>query len=139
MLKLVAHYRTRTPEEWAPLFYRILENRIQDHHRRRSLTERLFAFFGFEEDDEVSPLETFPASPNEAPEAQLDAAQESAALRNALKKLPLRQQQVVLLRDWEGLDVRATAQAMGCSEGSVKTHHSRALAALRSALGEGLR
>ncbi len=133
MLKLVTHYRARAPEEWAPLFYRILENRLQDHHRRRSLTDRLFAFFGFG-DDEDSPLDTFPAPRAAEPDAQLDTAQDSAELRAALKKLPLRQQQVLLLREWEGLDVRQTARAMGCSEGSVKTHYSRAVTTLRALL-----
>jgi len=133
MLKLVTHYRTRAPAEWAPLFYRVLENRIQDHRRRRTLSERLFTYWGWSEDSD--PLDNYPAPLSETPEAQLGITQDSAALRRALKRLLLRQQQVVLLREWEGLDVRQTARAMGCTQGSVKTHYARAMAALRAALG----
>ena len=77
-----------------------------------------------------------PAPRHQQPDALVDSDQMNHALSIALKDLPLRQQQAVLLRDWEGLDVRATAQAMGCSAGSVKTHYSRAMTALRQTFGE---
>jgi RNA polymerase sigma-70 factor, ECF subfamily len=134
MLKLVEKYRAHSPEEWAPLFYRVLENRIQDQHRRRSVLERVLVYLGFDAEADTPPLDAFPAPAEAQPEVVLSDRQTHATLLAAIKALPLRQQQVVLLREWEGLDVRDTARAMGCSAGSVKTHYSRAVQALRQKL-----
>lgn len=134
MLRLVDRYRARPPAEWAPLFYRILEHRLQDHHRRGSVRRRVFGALGFDDEEGSDPLERVPGPADAQPEVRLSDAEQRAVLREAIKGLPLRQQQAVLLRDWEGLDVRGTAFAMGCSEGSVKTHYSRAIAHLRAAL-----
>ena len=140
MLKLVDNYRLRPPEEWAPLFYRVLERRILDHHRRSTVQRRVLSFLGFGEDgasdDETPPLEQVADTPAAQPEVQLTISDDHTRLTRAIKALPLRQQQVVLLREFEGLDVNETATAMGCSAGSVKTHYFRALGALRSALAE---
>ena len=140
MLKLVDNYRLRPPEEWAPLFYRVLERRILDHHRRSTVQRRVLSFFGFGEDgtsdDETPPLERIADTPAAQPEVRLAVSEDHARLAAAIRSLPLRQQQVVLLRDFEGLDVNETATAMGCSAGSVKTHYFRALGALRAALVE---
>lgn len=137
MLKLVERYRDRPREQWAPLFHRILEHRIRDHHRRGSVRHRVLSFFGFGAAEAgESPLEAFPAPSDGEPEALFAHSTQRAALRAALQRLPHRQRQVVLLREWEGFDVRTTAEVMGCSEGSVKTHYARAVAALRAALQE---
>ena len=134
MLTLVEKYRAKPANEWAPLFYRILESRIQDQ-RRRSVRERVLEFLGFGTDEDATPpLEALPAPSTSQPEVRLHENEDNQRLTDAIRALPLRQQQVVLLREWEGLDVRATALAMGCSQGSVKTHYSRALQALREAL-----
>jgi RNA polymerase sigma-70 factor, ECF subfamily len=139
MLQLARAYSDRTPEEWRPLFYRILENRIRDVQRRRSVRARVMAWNPFRredgEDDENDPVMKAP-SPDPAPAARLELDEAMQALQAALELLPERQRQAFLLRTLEGLDVAQTAAAMGCSEGSVKTHYFRALQALRSRLGE---
>jgi len=133
MLKMVQKYGGREPSEWAPLFHRVLQSRITDWHRRRSVRARIFTWLGAGEDAAGNPGELAP-SPAPGPEAAMAAEQTAARIEAALRRLPLRQQQAFLLRAWEGLDVRQTAAAMACSEGSVKTHYARALRGLRGEL-----
>jgi RNA polymerase sigma-70 factor (ECF subfamily) len=138
MLQLVRAYAERPAEEWKPLFYRILENRIRDLQRRRTVRGRVIAwlpFRGDDDDDEPDPIAQAP-SPEPQPPRRLELDQAVTALEKALGELPRRQQQAFLLRALEGLDVAETAAAMGCSQGSVKTHYFRALQALRAQLGE---
>ena len=136
MLQLARRYGQRPTEEWRPLFYRILQNRIRDCQRRRKVRARLFSWLPRrpEESDDVDPYEAVPdAGP--APAEQLMTDQAMHVLERALGELPARQQEAFMLRNFEGLDVAATATAMGCSEGSVKTHYSRAVHTLRERLG----
>ncbi|TLY71746.1 MAG: RNA polymerase sigma factor [Gammaproteobacteria bacterium] len=138
MLQLARAYADRPAQEWKPLFYRILENRIRDMQRRRTVRGRVIAwlpFRGDEDDEEPDPIAQAP-SPEPQPPRRLELEQAVGALEKALGGLPRRQQQAFLLRTLEGLDVAQTAAAMGCSEGSVKTHYFRALQALRARLGE---
>ena len=138
MLQLVRAYADRPAEQWKPLFYRILENRIRDIQRRRTVRGRVIAwlpFRGDEGDDEPDPIAQAP-SPEPQPPRRLELDQAVAGLEKALGELPGRQRQAFLLRALEGLDVAETAAAMGCSQGSVKTHYFRALQALRAQLGE---
>ncbi len=138
MLQLARAYSDRPPEEWKPLFYRILENRIRDMQRRRTVRGRVMAWLPVrndEDDDDYDPVAQAP-SPEPQPVRRLEIDEAVGALEQALQQLPPRQQQAFLLRALEGLDVAATAQAMGCSEGSVKTHYFRAVQALRAQLGE---
>ena len=138
MLQLARAYSDRPAEEWKPLFYRILENRIRDMQRRRTVRGRVMAWLplrGDEDDDEIDPIAQAPSA-DPPPPRQLELAQTMEALERAVAALPRRQQQVFMLRTLEGLDVAATAQAMGCSQGSVKTHYFRALQTLRAQLGE---
>ena len=138
MLKLSEKYSARPSLELPLLFQRILQNTIRDFYRRqkvRSLwTTPLSALFGGEDTDEQDPLETFEVENEskffESPAVQLDRAQVLALIEKALEKLPSRQRQAFLLRYWEEMDVAEAAQIMGCSEGSVKTHCSRATHAL---------
>ena len=138
MLKLSEKYSARPSLELPLLFQRILQNTIRDFYRRqkvRSLwTTPLSALFGGEDTDEQDPLETFEVENEskffESPAEQLDRAQVLALIEKALEKLPSRQRQAFLLRYWEEMDVAEAAQIMGCSEGSVKTHCSRATHAL---------
>jgi RNA polymerase sigma-70 factor (ECF subfamily) len=138
MLQLARAYADRPASEWKPLFYRILENRIRDMQRRRTVRGRVIAwlpFRGEEDEDEPDPIAQAP-SPEPQPVRRLELDEAVGALQKALEELPRRQQQAFMLRTLEGLDVAATAAAMGCSEGSVKTHYFRAVQALRAQLGD---
>jgi RNA polymerase sigma-70 factor (ECF subfamily) len=137
MMKLVEKYSAKAEPELAPLFFCILQSRIKDWYRRSSVRNRFRSWLGSDdEDDEVDALDQLEDLNARTPEDILAARGGIAALDAALKTLPLRQQQVFLLRAWEGLDVKQTATAMQCAEGSVKTHYSRALATLREKLGD---
>jgi RNA polymerase sigma-70 factor (ECF subfamily) len=138
MMKLVQSYAARGSDEWRPLFYRILANQIRDMQRRRTVRGRIMAWLparDAEDDEEFDPIAQAP-SPEASPARRLELDEAIGALETAITELPARQQQAFLLRNFEGLDVGETASAMGCSEGSVKTHYFRALETLRAKLGE---
>lgn len=137
MLKLAHKYGERAEEEWGPLFHCILQSRIRDWYRRERVRNRLREFFRSPHDEEEGedPLEQIADSTAVAPDEDVQRKRACAELEVALRALPLRQQQAFLLRIWEELDVAQTAQAMGCSQGSVKTHLFRALQVLRTRLG----
>jgi len=138
MLQLSSRYASRPEAEWKPLFYRILENRIRDVQRRRSVRSRVMAFMpwrGEDAEDEVDPIAQA-VDQGPLPPAQLESDDMMRVLEQALTALTNRQREAFLLRNFEGLDVAETAAAMKCSEGSVKTHYFRAIQALRSKLGE---
>ena len=139
MLQLARRYAKRPAEEWRPLFYRILQNRIRDCQRRRLVRSRIFAWLPGRQnsagEDLGDPMDLAPSlEPGPGEQVMMTGALE--ALESAVRELPARQQQAFLLRTFEGLDVAQTAAAMGCSEGSVKTHYFRAVQTLRGALGE---
>jgi RNA polymerase sigma-70 factor, ECF subfamily len=138
MLQLARAYSDRPAEEWKPLFYRILENRIRDMQRRRTVRNRVMSWLPFRSDsDEEEPDPIAEAASEEPlPMRRLEIEEAMGTLEKALEALPRRQRQAFLLRTLEGLDVAQTARAMGCSEGSVKTHYFRALQTLRAQLGE---
>jgi RNA polymerase sigma-70 factor (ECF subfamily) len=137
MIRLVRRYADRPSEEWAPLFYRILQNRIRDMQRRRAVRSRVISFFGgTASDDERDPIVEAPAPQAESPLEQVTAGDAMQALERALGELPARQREAFVLRNFEGLDVAETAAAMGCTDGSVKTHYSRAVHRLREVLAE---
>jgi RNA polymerase sigma-70 factor (ECF subfamily) len=137
MMKLVQAYASRSEEEWRPLFFRILTNRIRDLQRRRTVRGRIMAWLPMRDEDEESsdPIAQTP-SPEATPAQRLELDEAIVVLEAAVADLPARQQQAFLLRNFEGLDVAQTAVAMGCSEGSVKTHYFRALESLRARLGD---
>jgi RNA polymerase sigma-70 factor (ECF subfamily) len=139
MMQLARAYSERPPQEWKPLFYRILENRIRDMQRRRTVRGRIIAwlpFRGNDEDEETPDPIALAPSPEPAPVRRLEMDEAMQALEAAVAALPNRQRQAFLLRNLEGLDVAQTAAAMGCSAGSVKTHYFRAVQSLRAQLGE---
>jgi RNA polymerase sigma-70 factor (ECF subfamily) len=135
MIRLVRKYAARPEQEWAPLFFRILTNRVRDSQRRRAVRNRVITWFGGD-DDGPDPVADAPDTSAGAPEEVLEMRETMATLETAIRGLPARQQEAFMLRNFEGLDVADTAAAMGCSEGSVKTHYSRAVHALRARLGE---
>jgi RNA polymerase sigma-70 factor (ECF subfamily) len=139
MMKLVQSYAARSSEEWRPLFYRILANGIRDMQRRRTVRGRIMAWLPqrVDEDEESDPVAQAPCA-EPTPPRRLELDEAIGALEAAIAALPPRQQQAFLLRNFEGLDVAEAASAMGCSEGSVKTHYFRALATLRARLGDVL-
>ena len=138
MLQLARRYANRPHDEWKPLFYRILQNRIRDCQRRRMVRNKLFGWLpGMRVDDEEQG-DPYQATPDEAqgPQDRIMTAQAMHTLEAALKQLPARQLEAFMLRNLEGMDVAQTAAAMGCTEGSVKTHYSRAVHTLRDKLGD---
>lgn len=138
MLALTARYRDRTPAEWGPLFQTILQSRIMDWHRTRIRRGRWFTWLQPPPDEpEADPWADIPEQASSDPAVLLERARDMDTVTAVLADLPLRQQQAFLLRVWEGMDTATTAQAMGCSEGSVKTHLSRAMHSLRARLEEG--
>jgi RNA polymerase sigma-70 factor (ECF subfamily) len=142
MMRLAEKYSDKPAAELPMLFQRILQNAIRDFFRRskvRSTWTTLLSNLGFRDDGEESdPLETMELDDNASvpasPADQLEQAQVMAAIEKAVQALPERQREAFMLRYWEELDVSETAKVMGCSEGSVKTHCSRATHALAKIL-----
>lgn len=136
MIKLVQKYNNQEKSSWKPLFYKILESRILDYHRRQKVRNRFRSWLNWKADDGNTEdvLEQQAAANNSEPDFKLEDDQFIHYLNSALIKLPLRQQQVFMLRMLEDLDIRDTANAMQCSESSVKTHYARALKKLRHEL-----
>ena len=138
MIRLARNYGERPEAEWTPLFYRILQNGIRDWHRRQKVRNRVMVWFGRGKgtDDEYDVIANAPDMGGRSPDVELENTDAMRRLESALAELPNRQREAFMLRTFEGLDVAGTAAAMGCSEGSVKTHYSRAVHSLRDKLGD---
>ena len=144
MMTLVKKYAQRLHTEWPPLFYRIVQNTIRDWYRRQSVRNKFRQWFSTTSDldNEMEPdweSQAMSQAVNVRENPTVEQNQQDKAMQalvSALNKLPVRQQQSFLLRCWEGLDTRQTAAAMNISQGSVKTHYSRAIHALRSQLDD---
>lgn len=142
MLKLAEKYGGRPPAELPLLFQRILQNTIRDFYRRQKIRSTWSILLSAltpgntGEDEDYDPLETMVIDDTAipTPTAALEQTQVLAAIEKEIAKLPLRQREAFLMRYWEGMDIAETATAMGCTEGSVKTHCSRATHALAVAL-----
>jgi RNA polymerase sigma-70 factor (ECF subfamily) len=141
MLKLAEKYADKPVEELPMLFQRILQNVIRDFYRRskvRSMWTTLLSAFTNDDDEESDPLETLAVESGSklanSPDGQLEQSQILTTIEREVAKLPPRQREAFLMRYWEDMDIAETAAAMGCSEGSVKTHCSRATHALAAAL-----
>jgi len=142
MMKLVEKYSARPAEEFPMLFQRILQNTTRDYWRRQKIrnvwTSLLSSFSVMGDDGEESdPLEVLaPEDHHNQPEVELEQRETMAIIEEALESLPARQREAFIMRYWEDMDVAETAAAMGCSQGSVKTHCSRAVNALAKLLAE---
>lgn len=142
MMKLAEKYADRPAAEFPMLFQRILQNVIRDMFRRRKVrstwTTLLSSFTGADEDDDYDPLDNMvidePSELGRTPEQNLEQSEVMALIEREISRLPARQREAFLMRYWEELDIAETAAVMGCSEGSVKTHCSRATHALAAAL-----
>ena len=137
MLRMVKSYSQRPCEQWPPLFFRIVNNRITDHHRKRGF-DRMLRWFGGNGDEDGVVQDAVDRLPTEtgSPDEQVQEEQFGSALQTALQQLSERQRQAFMLREWQGLSVEETAVAMGVSQGSVKTHLWRAIQALQVILQE---
>lgn len=141
MLKLAEKYADQPHEEFPMLFQRILQNTIRDFYRRskvRAMWTTVLSALSPAGDDEYDPLDSIEASDasmiSNSPEGALQQAQTMEIIEQEVSKLPRRQREAFLMRYWEDMDVAETAAAMGCSDGSVKTHCSRATHTLAAAL-----
>ncbi|MFO1321909.1 MAG: RNA polymerase sigma factor [Burkholderiales bacterium] len=133
MMKLAEKYSHKPAEELPLLFQRILQNTVRDHFRRQKVRgpwSTLLSSLAPDDDEDADPLDHLEVDEGRnregTPAEQVERGEIAALIGEALEKLPNRQREAFLLRYWEELDVAETAQAMGCSEGSVKTHCSRA-------------
>lgn len=135
MLRFVEKYSHKPKESWKPLFYKILYTQITTLQRKRTIQNKCFSWLRLGQEKSRA-IEAHPDSHAKEPEHATRVTTAYAALEKALTQLSLRQQQAFLLRGWEGLSVAESATAMQCSEGSVKTHYSRALEILRERLGD---
>lgn len=142
MMRLAEKYADKSAAELPMLFQRILQNAIRDHFRRSKVrstwTTLLYSMGLGGEDDDADPLETLEVEDSRnvptSPADRLEQSQVMSAIEAAVGALPARQREAFMLRYWEELDVSETAKVMGCSEGSVKTHCSRATHALAKVL-----
>ena len=137
MTKLVEKYAAKPADQWRPLFYRILNSKIADYYRRRAVKNRLvsLASWGMKPDSQDEDLvDRAEGRHSERPERMHNRQLQIEKLSLAVAKLPGRQREAFMLRCWEGMSTALSAETMGCTQGSVKTHYSRALHSLRNAL-----
>jgi len=135
MISLVTKYQHRPESEWRTLFFSILHNRMTDSHRKNTRRRKLFGWFDRSDDiDEMDAIERVEGEANLNPGQSLEDGETMTSIEKAVHGLPLRQQEAFMLRMVEGFDTNETANIMGCSAGSVKTHLSRSLSALKEVL-----
>lgn len=132
MLKLAKNYGGHSQEEWPLLFQRILQNQIRDWYRRQKV--RRILFWWEQHQDEHDYIPEMLASAALSPTTLVESEQSVECLDRQIQALPFRQQQVFLLRAFWGHSIEETAKILGCTAGTVKTHYSRALNALREQL-----
>ncbi len=142
MIRLAEKYADRPPAEWPMLFQRIMTNATMDWFRRQkvrnAVVQNMSDFDSGNDDDEFDLLEALQSVEgslgSESAADSVSREQILLVIESEIAELPTRQREAFLLRYWEEFDVAETAEVMGCSEGSVKTHCSRAVHALAKAL-----
>ena len=136
MLKLVQKYSQKPSEQWRPLFFRILNNKITDYYRRQAVRKKLFLadLKSADKAEDARYSLSAIARHSDNPDHKLQSDRRLEKLIESVGNLSLRQRQVFILRCWEGMSTAHTARVMRCSQGSVKTHYSRALHNLRDIL-----
>ena len=130
MIAFVNAYKHKPHEEWKPLFYRILQNKINDHHRKQKSWLKHF----FSSQDSVKLTEQHISS-EPSPLDRMDTHERGNQMIEIIKQLPMQQNQVVIYRHWQQMSVAETAHVMQISEGSVKTHLFRATQKIKQSLG----
>lgn len=135
MFSMVRNYARKPSDQWKPLFFKVLSNRITDHHRKRGFS-RLTQWFGRKNENSEIDEEAVDQLESESfgPDVLLDSLDMNIAMQDAIEQLTFKQQQALVFRLWQGLSVKETAVAMGVAEGSVKTHLSRAVKQMREQL-----
>jgi len=136
MLNLVQKYSHKPHAEWTLLFFRIVQNKIKDHQRKKSFRSLFHVFLPAEHDEDDDIIEQSQDHQQRSPDDHLQQSDDANGILNALNALPLRQKQTFICRAWQEFSVKETAFTLAISEGSVKTHYSRALAQLRTLLGD---
>ncbi|PLY01521.1 MAG: RNA polymerase sigma factor [Desulfuromonas sp.] len=138
MCQFYAKYAHVPESDRKALFYKILQNKIRDFRRKENVRSRWRTWLHGrdDEDDGPDPLENMVDERAEEPDQVLEQKQSFGLLEQSLRKLSAKQQQIFLLRAWEGLSIAETALAMGCSEGTVKSHYFRATERLKTELGD---
>lgn len=131
MVAFIKNYRNKPTADWRPLFYRVLQNKINDHHRKQK--SWLSHFFSPKEQKDLA---TEQVSETPSPLTMANNQQQGNEMIKIIQGLPSKQQQVVIYRHWQELSVAETAQVMQISTGSVKTHLHRATQKIKSLLGE---
>ncbi len=139
MMQLAHRYSDRALDEWRMLFYRILHNKINDVFRRRKMQNKFLGWLPGTrvreaENDLPDPFDSVAGPEIENPETHMARGQRISTMYTAIAALPRRQREAFVLRCWEGASTADTARIMQCTQGSVKTHYSRALANLRDQL-----
>ncbi|MDC1436666.1 RNA polymerase sigma factor [Gammaproteobacteria bacterium] len=144
MVSLINKYSNKEVQDWELLFHKILSNRIMDWHRRTAIRKRFGTWISsndkgsFKDSSKDGTTDMgepeFEDEKMPSPESLVQTGQSIAMLEEALQELPLKQQQVFLLRAWEGLSEKETAVAMSCSVGTIKSHYSRARTFLKNKL-----
>jgi RNA polymerase sigma-70 factor (ECF subfamily) len=138
MFKLVEKYAHKTPQEWKPLFYRILNSKTTDYYRRKAVRDKIFPWSKYvvntDSDQATDIVDLTAGRLSETPDEMMMRSQRIDKLTGAVNALPRRQREAFMLRCWEGMSTIDTAMTMKCSEGSVKTHYSRAMHSLRDML-----
>lgn len=140
MVSLINKYSNKEAQDWELLFHKILSNRIMDWHRRTAIRKRFGAWLtssdkaDYQDSKKEMDEPEFEDTSMPGPESLVQTNQSITMLEAALQELPLKQQQVFLLRAWEGLSEKETSVVMSCSVGTIKSHYARARTFLKNKL-----